>query len=600
MSGITYRAEGTPTVKVKNLSTSLTPQQVNIADFDAQLGKSDLKASGKIGNVLAYFSTNKTMRGDLTFASNYFDANEWMAPAPTDGSVVPTDVAEPAATGSAAVFDRWDFNMDGRIGRLKYDVYDISAMQMKGHFTPNKMDIADFALKMNGTSDLSGNGKILNAWNYLFDNQTVSGVINLKSTYFDLNPFMAEAPAASTAGNTAAAPPAEGVIPVPENMDMTLNADFAKIKYTTYDLNNLTGSVVVKDEAAKLQDCTAGLLGGQVGLNGSYDTKDASKPLFNMDLALQNMGFKEAYNNFVTIKTLAPIAQLLDGQFNTTLSMSGLLGKDMTPDFTTLNAAGFLETIAAVFNNFKPFNAIGEKLNVDYLRKVDLANTRNWFEVKNGAVTVKPFDVKVKDIAMKIGGSHGISNEMNYDVFTKVPRALLQKTGVGAAANSGLNLLSKEASKVGVSIAQGEFINVLFNLTGSLFAPKVAMKVLGSDGQASIEDQATASMQATADKARDSLARVADKKLNEAKDKAGKVVDKAVDSVGKVVDKKVDEAINKGTDVVKDKVGQKVGEAVGNEAQKKAEEALGDKGKKSVEDVKNKLDKWDPFKKKKN
>ncbi len=121
---------------------------------------------------------------------------------------------------------------------------------------------------------------------------------------------------------------------------------------------------------------------------------------------------------------------------------------------------------------------------------------------------------------MKIGGTHSIANDMNYDVFTKVPRKLLEQSGLGSAANSGLKLLSSEASKVGVNIAQGEFINVLFNLTGSLFSPKVGMKVLGSDGQASIQDQATATMQATVDKAKDSLARVADKKLQEAKDKA--------------------------------------------------------------------------------
>lgn len=583
MSGITYRSAGTPTVKINSLATSLTPQRVDIQTFDAKLGNSDLRASGSIDNMLAYFSTNKTMRGNLNFSSAYFDANEWMEPAPADGSVVPSDIpATPEA--STPVFDRWDFTVDGKIGKLKYDTYEISNLSAAGHFTPNKMDISNFGLKLGGSSDLSGNGQILNAWNYLFDNQTVAGVINLNSTYFDLNQFMTEPTAAPAPNAAAAAPPAaEAVIPVPENMDMTINANFGKIKYTTYDLNNLNGQVIVKNSVAKLKDCTADVLGGQIGLTGDYNTQNLAKPTFNMDLALQNMGFRDAYQNFATVKALAPVAQLIDGKFNTTLSMSGGLGKDMMPDFSTLSAAGFLETVSAIFNNFKPMNAIGEKLNVAALKQFELKNTKNWFEIKDGKVTVKPFNTQVKDVAMQIGGTHGLNIDMDYQILTKVPRKSL-----GSAANTGLDLLSKEASKVGVSLAQGEFINVRFDLTGTLFSPKVAMKVLGSDGQASIQEQATGAATALVDKAKDSLTNVANREIDKAKQKAEEAAQKAADSLKRVAEKKLQEATDKATKEAKDKIGEKAGEVLGTEGQKK------------VDEVKDKLGKWDPFKKKKN
>ncbi len=591
MTGISYRAEGMPPVKINQLSTTLTPQRVDIQTFDAKLGKSDLRASGSIDNLLAYFSTTKTMRGNLQFSSSYFDANEWMEePEPSaTTSKVPSDVP-PAA--SEKVFDRWDFTMDGRINKLKYDVYDLSDLTMKGHFMPNKMSIDDFGMKIGGTSDLRGSGQILNAWNYLFDNQTVAGTVNLQSSYFDLNQFMTEDAATTTAAAASStAPPAESIVPVPENMDMTLNANFAKVKYTTYDLNNLNGAIVVKNEVAKLQDCTADLLGGQVALNGTYDTRDLSKPAFNMDMALQNMGFKESFQNFVTVKTLAPVAQLMDGKFNTTLSMSGLLGKDMTPDFNTLSAAGFLETISAVFNNFKPMNNIADKLNVEYLKKLELGNTKNWFEIKNGRVNVKPFNVQVRDISMQIGGSHSLTDEMEYQILTKTPRKTLEKSGLGAV-NTGLNFLSKEASKAGVSIAQGEFINVRFDLTGTLFNPKVGMKILGSDGQSTIKEEAGATVQATVDKAKDSLTNVANRELEKAKQKANAVAD----SLANVATQKAKEAADKAAQEVKNQVGEKASEKV----TEKANEVLGTDGQKKVEDVKKKLNEWDPFKKKKN
>ncbi|MBP6827139.1 MAG: hypothetical protein KA165_11325, partial [Saprospiraceae bacterium] len=588
MSGITYRAAGTPTVVINQLSTSLTPQRVDIQNFDAKLGKSDLRASGSIDNILAYFSTKKTMTGVLNFSSNYFDANEWMEEpaAAQSGGVVPS---ETAAVPTEKAFDRWDFIVDGKMNRLKYDTYDISDMSMKGHFTPNKMNVSDFGLKM-GASDLHGNGEIRNAWNYMFDNQTVAGVVNLSSNYFDLNQFMTE-PAAAASTSPATPPPAAEIIPVPENMDMTLNANFGKVKYTTYDLNNLQGKVVVKDAAARLEDFTADAFGGRIGLSGEYNTKNPAKPMFNIDMALQNMGFKESFQNFVTVKSMAPIMQLIDGKFNTTLSMSGLLGKDMTPDMTTLSAAGFLETLNAAFSNFKPLAEIGSKLGIDYLSKMELKNTKNWFEIKDGNVVVKPFNAQVRDVAMQIGGTHGLNKEMSYQIVTKTPRKALEKSAIGSAANSGLNFLSKEAGKYGVNIAQGEFINVRFDLTGSMSSPKVAMKILGSDGQSSIKEETGAVVQATVDKAKDTLRNIANRELDAAKEKAKAAADKAADSLRNLADKKIQEAKDKATK----ELGDKAGEAAG----KKADEVLGDKGKKTVDEAKKKLEGWDPFKKKK-
>ncbi len=593
IEGMTYAAAGSPTLKINSLSTVFSPQKVTLNNFNILIGKSDLSGSATIDNVLAYFSTTKTMKGTASFTSNLMDANELMGQPVAETGTVPNDV--PAATEK--VFDRWDFSMDGKIAQLLYEDYKINDLRMTGHFMPNKMNISDFGLRM-GQSDLAGNGQIDNAWNYLFDNQTVTGVINLQSQYFDLNQFMTE-DAAATAQEPAVE---EGVLPVPENMAMTINANFAKVKYTNLDLNSLNGAVVVKDRTASLKDMTASVLGGLVGLTGAYNTSNLAKPVFNMDIALQNFSFKNAFVNFETVKKLAPVAQLMDGKFNTTLSMSGILGKNMMPDFSTLTAAGFLETIAAVFNDFKPMNAIGDKLNLEYLKKFELANTKNWFEIKDGQVTLKPFDIKVRDVAMRIGGTHGITNDMAYQITTKIPRKAL-----GTAANSGLGLLAQEAAKVGVNIAQGEFINTRFDLTGSLFAPKIAVKVLGSDGQSTMQEEVKATVADYTQKAKDSVTNVADRELGKAKEKTNQVVEKVQDTVSKVIDKKVDEAAQKAGQAAQEQVGKvlgeeagkKVGDAVGTGVGQKAGEVLGDKGKKTVEQAQDKLNKWDPFKKKK-
>ena len=599
IQNMNYRDAGMPAVKINNLAASLTPQKVDIRNFDARLGKSDLRASGKIDNILAYFSTDKTMTGSLSMRSSYFDANEWMEEPATPASGPPPVGKVPTASAAATekVFDQWDFTLDGEIGKLVYEDYNLKDLRLKGNFTPNKMTIDDFGMKI-GESDLRGSGRFLNVWDYLFDNRTVSGTVNLASNFFDLNPFMTEETGAATPTTGKGEAPPASVMLVPENIDMTVNANFAKVRYTNLDLQNLDGQVVVKNGAAMLKDFTAGLLGAEIAVAGAYNTQNPAKPSFDVNMALQNMGFRDAFQHFATVKALAPLMQLIDGKFNTTFAMSGLLGKDMTPDFGSLTATGFLETVNAIVNNFKPLNEISSKLNISYLNKLELKNTKNWFEIKDGKVTLKPFDVHMRDVSMKIGGTHGLNSDMAYQILTKVPRKALEKNAVGSAANTGLKWLSGEASKIGLNVAQGEFINVRFDLTGTMSNPKVAVKVLGSDGESTIKDQATAAGQAVLQQAKDTLRTVASQELEKAKAKATAAVEKAADSIKNVATQKVEEVKDKAVQEASKVLNEEVSKKVGDEAAKKAEEIL--KQDKATEEAKKKLEEWNPLKKKKN
>ncbi|MFN4079804.1 MAG: AsmA-like C-terminal region-containing protein [Saprospiraceae bacterium] len=575
LQNMTYRSAGQPDVRIAALQTTLSPQRVAVEQFDARLGKSDLRASGAVDNILAWFSPQKTMKGVLTFSSAFFDANEWMSE---------SDEPPPPAAATAASerpFDRWDFNVDGRINRLKYDTYDLSNLSMKGHFTPNKMTLDDFGVVINGAGDLSGSGQLNNVWNYLFNNETVSGTLNLRSRSFDLNPFMSDNAAAPASGQ--AEPAAEGVIPVPQNVDIALNASFDKVRYTDMDINNLNGQVVASRGVASLRNVRADLLGGQFSISGDYDTRDLNKPAYNVELGLVNLGFKDAYRQFSTMKAAAPIAQLIDGRFNTTLSMSGLLGKDMTPDLASLNAAGFLETINATLSNFKAANELATRLNAPYLSRLELGNTRNWFEIKDGKVSVKPFNLQVRDVAMQISGFHGIQQDMSYQILTKTPRKAL-----GAGVNSGLNFLSAEAAKQGVSIANGDYINIRFDLSGRLSNPKVTFKVLGADGQSSIREEAQATVQNRIDQTRDSLRNRVQSEMDAARLRAETEARRVQDSLRNLADQKAREAQDKAREEA---------QRLQEEAQRRREE-LEREARRKADEAKRKLDEANPFRRK--
>ena len=65
---------------------------------------------------------------------------------------------------------------------------------------------------------------------------------------------------------------------------------------------------------------------------------------------MQEVAFKEAYNSFNIVKTLAPVAQLINGHFSTNLKINGELQPDMMPSLGTLSANGLVNVVSAALS----------------------------------------------------------------------------------------------------------------------------------------------------------------------------------------------------------------------------------------------------------
>ncbi|MCB0565549.1 MAG: hypothetical protein KDD01_14350 [Phaeodactylibacter sp.] len=580
---VNYRSEGLPAVQVKDMQMTFNPQNVSLSNFEAQLGKSDIRAQGTIDNILAYFSPDKTMKGNLKVTSNYFLADEWIpAEEPAAG---PAATPPAASTDETAIFDRFDFTLDASIQELVYDVYTIRNGAARGNMTPNRLTVSQLSGQI-ADSDFNASGVILNVFDYLFADGVLGGNITMDSRMMNLNQFMEEETGTSPGG---AESEAYSVIPVPPNIDMTIDANIGKVVYTNMELENVRGKLMIAEQAILVDNVTANGLGGAMAMSGSYDTKDIENPNFRFKYDLQKLDFRQAFSTLNTFQQLAPIGKFITGSFSSTMIMDGSLGSDLMPKLESINAEGFLETLNGLIVGFAPAQAIGEKLNIDYLKNnINIANSRNWFTIKNGTLALQEYDAKVKDIAMKIGGTYNITNKMDLNIKAKIPRKLLEQNAIGAAASSGFNLLQKEASKLGLNIQQGEFVNVLINLAGDIQKPQVGLKLLGTDGEST-----------AADAAKDQVKAEAQKAIDEGKQVVKETTDKAIDSVKTVATQKAEEAKKQLEEQAKKEAEKALGTVVDSTTQKKAEDLLKDATKGEADKIKENLDKWNPFGKKK-
>lgn len=471
VENLIYKSTNGSNVEISTMQMNFTPRLVELEQFEAKMGNSDFKANGSIDNILAYFSPEKTMTGNVKIQSSLIDANEWL----TEEDTTQISPISKDSSVTAELFDRFDFSVDASANRIKYTTYELTDSKLSGRVTPNKASVEVFKTKI-GESDFSATGEVWNIFNYLFKEETLTGKIDLTSDYINVNEFLTEENVSEEE---------IGILPVPENTVLTIDAQAKEVLYTNISLKDIKGKINVADQIAEISNATANTLGGEVGLNGSYNTQDLSKPKFEMAYNASSISYSDAFDKVNTFSTLAPIAKYIDGDLNSTFNISGLLGKDLLPVLGSLSATGFLETINGTVKNFKPLQEVANKINVDALKTVDLKNTRNWFEIDEGKVTLKDFNYQNSGINMVIGGTHSVTNKMNYRINAKIPRSLLQNNAIGQAADKGLNLLEDQASKLGLNIEEAQDLNVDAIITGSISNPKIKINLLGIDGKES-------------------------------------------------------------------------------------------------------------------
>ena len=610
-ANIYYPQEGLPAVQIQQMSMAFSPQFVQIDQFKALAGRSDFEGSGRIDNILAYFSPKTTMRGQLFLRSKRIDANEFLQPAAPTASSLSTSTNIPQTSSQqthSAPFDRFDFRLDAAAGQVLYQDHDIRDLKARGQLMPNRFVIGELSAKV-GESDLQASGTITNAFDYLFNDGVLGGKIMLQSDNLDLNPFMSDINGPSEpqkpAESGSAAPQEEGVFLVPENIALQLEANIGTLRYAQYTLKNLSGNLDIEDRTVALRDISGNTLGGTIRFNGLYETPEARKPQFNAKLELDKMDFAETFQAMSTFKALAPVGKFVTGTLNSSLLLQGQLGQGMMPDLEALSLKGFLQTLNGSIKGYKPLQSLANALNIQELRgDIPIEDSKNWIEVKNGIVEVKPFDLKIGDMGFTIGGKHSLKQNMEYDIKARIPWKKFEQTPLGNAAGPGIKQIREQAARLGIPFSAGTYVEMLIHLSGSIKDHKFSYKVLGTgDGSGPIGEPSGQKTTLVLETVKKSVSQKAESEIarldSEARAGAGRIADSLARKAKEQADRTKAELSEKAREALEKEVGKTLGDTLAKTVQRQAEKVLDtQKAKAEADKLKKELEKFNPLKKK--
>lgn len=481
LTDFVYRSDAYPALLIDELDASVTPRMVTIKNFAARPGRSDVNISGTINNPLAYFSPEQTLRGDLLLRSGFFDADEWL-PAETETPVTasPAELETATASATETLFDRFSFNIDAAIDALAYAGYRPEKLRAIGSFSPEKLNLATASATL-GESDFTASGRLTDLFDYTFGTGVLGGNISLRSRNLNLDDFMDDTVATTPEGTPDTATET-AVIPIPDNINLTLDFAAENIQYTDIQLQETIGNLLVKDGRAIIDQGSAALLGGRMKFAGAYDTSVPGDPGFRFHYDLQSLDFQKAFAALNSFAALAPLGKFLEGKFSNDLVISGKLGPDLFPRLNTIDAEGLFRTAEAQLTRFRPVEKIGEALDIQTLKQsTTLRNLKTAFAIQDGQVIIQPFRMRLAGIPLKVQGKHGLNQDMDYEIEAAVPRDLIQGNIVTGTALTALDQLAGQAGKLGLNISPGDTLNVAINLGGSITDPSTRFRLLGTN-----------------------------------------------------------------------------------------------------------------------
>jgi hypothetical protein len=160
LSGIDFNSSSFPhAIKIAGTRLDFTPRRVELTDFDAVIGKSDIAMNGALENFIPFVFKGDTVRGNLNLKSNTIDLNEFMASKET-GEKPKETVEKPEDKDPLNVIEvpkNIDFAVKVNIDRLFFDKLNITGVNGALSVKDGKLLMQNLAMNLlEGSMTLSG------------------------------------------------------------------------------------------------------------------------------------------------------------------------------------------------------------------------------------------------------------------------------------------------------------------------------------------------------------------------------------------------------------------------------------------------------------
>lgn len=263
-----------------------------------------------------------------------------------------------------------------------------------------------------GKSDFALNGYLLNTINYFIERKgTLHGKFKLKSRYILIDEFMALKDGDNSKKSIEVDyakvenPKSSGVVIIPKNLDVSLEADVKNVEFKGLNLNNVFGLALVNKGEVFLKNTSFDVVGSRMKIDARY--QDESPLTANYDIALNVLDFdvQRAYNEIDMVREMATAAKNVKGIVSLDYKLKGDFDKNMTPIYPSLEGGGVVNLRDVEVKNLKMLSAVGDNIGAKAFNNPDMKGVNIETHIKNNLIHVDKFTFKVSILRPTISGT---------------------------------------------------------------------------------------------------------------------------------------------------------------------------------------------------
>lgn len=399
---------------VRNAGGPLDATEISVAPFDFVLA----------GNPFSLNATVKTPVSDPDFhltARGKLDLGKVKKVYPLDDMQLNGLVqADLELGGRLSMVEKEQFEQMQAKGSLRLnqmklvlkDMPPVDIQQSVFTFSPRYLQLSETTVNI-GKNDLTLDSRFENYLGYALKGSTLKGTLNVSSNHLNLNDFMSADTTAAVA-EVPADTAAMGVIRVPENIDFQMQAAFRELLFDKMTLTDGKGTLLVRNGTVDMRNLSFNTMGGSVTMNGAYAAPQKKQPELNVAFDMRNISFAQAYQDLGLVQQLAPIFAGLKGNFSGNLQIDTPLDATMSPVMSAVQGKGALSTKDLSLSGVKFIDQVADIVKKPSLKEIKVKDLNIDFEIKDGRVTTKPFDLKLGDYNMNLSGSTGLDQTIDY------------------------------------------------------------------------------------------------------------------------------------------------------------------------------------------
>ncbi len=287
-------------------------------------------------------------------------------------------------------------------------------------FNQDKMNFANFTGRY-GQSKMQMNGYLENVINFVLSkNQTIKGNFSLNSDYLDVNEFMPQNVDLKVEKKQQKVEKV-GVVEVPTNLNVIIQANVQKIKYDDLIIDNLKGGLAIQNGSLKLSNGTIGIIGATANMDIFYRNEGSQKAQFEYKILATDFDIKRAYNEIKMFKEIVTSAKSAEGIVSLDYALKGVLNNKMSPVLPSLEGAGILSVKNVKMKGFKLLNVVSKKIESPSIKDPDVSKIEIKSTIKNNLITIERFKIKVAGFRLRFEGQTSLDGKLNLKMRIGLP-----------------------------------------------------------------------------------------------------------------------------------------------------------------------------------